>query len=537
MKKTMKRICSLLLAGTFALQLCPAFTASAGNPLFTPLIESDSAILIHPEGYTATTKKVPDGTIYTEIVSTENPYQRWVDYIEPLNQQTLHAYTGTDFIINVTPADDAAFHTEFDDDYWMKKNTYQGSYRLIPKTAAENPDENEIAEIINFGESTWEFTDAEKEIQKLIKSDSVESAAILAFYTEYSTNYLTGSPNASLKLFADAPVTESDFDFLPDGYTVEIDRDPEHPSVRLLIDGNPAETLEFHYQYYYDFYCAILENMPDVYAIFVEYDYPANFPRYRGHYDVLKEYRRTPKEIGASSVTRYFCMEAEQYLYYDKETDAWYGADGNRLKDTTERIQKARYQDVIYTVDLDNMQVYTEDGTVNEELTAVLPDYLSTRLLVGIGTVDGEWYGDYLYTDSEKYESLKKEAQRRTNLIPLIYTFRDNVDGFACNISVAGSANCFSGVEYACDTTDQPVARTWCQESGGGPVDYLMPGDINLSGSVTVADAVLLARVLAEDSTMTISELSGRFLDVDSNGKTEADDLTFLLRQLAGIKA
>lgn len=537
MKKTMKRICSLLLAGTFALQLCPAFTASAGNPLFTPLIESDSAILIHPEGYTATTKKVPDGTIYTEIVSTENPYQRWVDYIEPLNQQTLHAYTGTDFIINVTPADDAAFHTEFDDDYWMKKNTYQGSYRLIPKTAAENPDENEISEIISFGESTWEYADAEKEIQKLIKSDSVESAAILAFYTESSTNYLTGSPNASLKLFADAPVTESDFDFLPDGYTVEIDRDPEHPSVRLLIDGNPAETLEFHYQYYYDFYCAILENMPDVYAIFVEYDYPANFPRYRGHYDVLKEYRRTPKEIGASSVTRYFCMEAEQYLYYDKETDAWYGADGNRLKDTTERIQKARYQDVIYTVDLDKMQVYTEDGTVNEELTAVLPDYLSTRLLVGIGTVDGEWYGDYLYTDSEKYESLKKEAQRRTNLIPLIYTFRDNVDGFACNISVAGSANCFSGVEYACDTTDQPVARSWCQESGGGPVDYLMPGDINLSGSVTVADAVLLARVLAEDSTVTISELGGRFLDVDSNGKTEADDLTFLLRQLAGIKA
>ena len=121
-------------------------------------------------------------------------------------------------------------------------------------------------------------------------------------------------------------------------------------------------------------------------------------------------------------------------------------------------------------------------------------------------------------------------------MISLIYTFRDNVDGFACDISVAGSTNCFSGVEYACDTTDKPVARPWCPESGGGPVDYLKPGDINFSGDVTVADVGLLARILAEDSTVTVSALSSRFLDVNASGKTDADDLTTLLRQLAGIK-
>ena len=52
----------------------------------------------------------------------------------------------------------------------------------------------------------------------------------------------------------------------------------------------------------------------------------------------------------------------------------------------------------------------------------------------------------------------------------------------------------------------------------------------------TVADAVMLARLTAEDQTVCITDAGLANADVDSDGNTTVLDVTALLREIAGIK-
>ena len=60
-------------------------------------------------------------------------------------------------------------------------------------------------------------------------------------------------------------------------------------------------------------------------------------------------------------------------------------------------------------------------------------------------------------------------------------------------------------------------------------------GDTNVDGSLTVSDAVLLARITAEDSTLTAIPAGLENADFNRDGSTDADDLTGLLKALAGL--
>ncbi|MBR5372519.1 MAG: dockerin type I repeat-containing protein, partial [Oscillospiraceae bacterium] len=68
------------------------------------------------------------------------------------------------------------------------------------------------------------------------------------------------------------------------------------------------------------------------------------------------------------------------------------------------------------------------------------------------------------------------------------------------------------------------------------PIEEVVLGDVNCDESVTVADAVMLARVLAEDATVKVSEQGLANADMNENGGTDQEDLTKLLRKLAGYK-
>ena len=64
----------------------------------------------------------------------------------------------------------------------------------------------------------------------------------------------------------------------------------------------------------------------------------------------------------------------------------------------------------------------------------------------------------------------------------------------------------------------------------------LMLGDADCNQSVNVVDAVLIARVVADDSTLKVGEITDegkRNSDMDQNGRVEKDDLTILLSKLA----
>ena len=67
------------------------------------------------------------------------------------------------------------------------------------------------------------------------------------------------------------------------------------------------------------------------------------------------------------------------------------------------------------------------------------------------------------------------------------------------------------------------------------PAEALLRGDVNNDKKVTVADAVLLARVNAEDKTADVSAQGMKNADVNADGSVNADDTTELLKFLAGI--
>ncbi|MBR6108014.1 MAG: hypothetical protein IKQ39_08410, partial [Oscillospiraceae bacterium] len=70
-----------------------------------------------------------------------------------------------------------------------------------------------------------------------------------------------------------------------------------------------------------------------------------------------------------------------------------------------------------------------------------------------------------------------------------------------------------------------------------GPVTNAIWGDTDCSGDVNVVDAVLLARLVADDATLKEGEVTAdgkANSDVTHDGKPDKDDLTKLLDFLAG---
>lgn len=62
-----------------------------------------------------------------------------------------------------------------------------------------------------------------------------------------------------------------------------------------------------------------------------------------------------------------------------------------------------------------------------------------------------------------------------------------------------------------------------------------MRGDVNCDGGISVSDAVLLARMTAEDKTVNISEQGRQNADANGDGTTDSFDTAAILRHLAGI--
>jgi hypothetical protein len=70
---------------------------------------------------------------------------------------------------------------------------------------------------------------------------------------------------------------------------------------------------------------------------------------------------------------------------------------------------------------------------------------------------------------------------------------------------------------------------------GGGSSDNAVWGDVDESGTVDVADAVLLARFNAEDSEAVVSDQGKINADVTHDGKRAGDDVVKILRYIALI--
>ena len=86
--------------------------------------------------------------------------------------------------------------------------------------------------------------------------------------------------------------------------------------------------------------------------------------------------------------------------------------------------------------------------------------------------------------------------------------------------------------EPAVTTTTEPAVTTEAPQPG-----ELKLGDVDVNGDVNVADAVLLARFLAEDKDVEVSAQGKLNADCNQDNNTTADDNTMILEYLAGIRA
>ena len=84
------------------------------------------------------------------------------------------------------------------------------------------------------------------------------------------------------------------------------------------------------------------------------------------------------------------------------------------------------------------------------------------------------------------------------------------------------------------ETTDATTAPSEPATTTTAAGEYAK-GDINGDGKVTISDAVLLARIIAEDSTLDLKNNETSRADIDGSGLIDSDDLTYLLKSLAGL--
>ncbi len=73
-------------------------------------------------------------------------------------------------------------------------------------------------------------------------------------------------------------------------------------------------------------------------------------------------------------------------------------------------------------------------------------------------------------------------------------------------------------------------------EEAWGTVNYAPNlGDINTDGKMTISDAIMLSRYVAEDTTVPITDAGIAVADLNADGDVNADDTTVLLKMLAGL--
>ena len=163
-------------------------------------------------------------------------------------------------------------------------------------------------------------------------------------------------------------------------------------------------------------------------------------------------------------------------------------------------------------------------------------------------TPDGDYYATALNT-MFKYDYTKEEIEQVIvpELTALIgadkikefkYVFTDDTSKRNCyniylNLDPADKQTAYEIAERLYETgyfynitmnyVDHPAMNT-------------EQGDLNGDGNVTVSDAILLARILAEDTTVSVTPEGMKNADVNNSGSPDQDDLTLILKQIAGIK-
>lgn len=83
--------------------------------------------------------------------------------------------------------------------------------------------------------------------------------------------------------------------------------------------------------------------------------------------------------------------------------------------------------------------------------------------------------------------------------------------------------------------TDPTETTTTVTETTAAPLKEKTPGDADGSGTVNIADAVLLARYCAEDKEISLSAQGRYNADCNGDGSVTVEDTSWILQLLAGL--
>ena len=231
--------------------------------------------------------------------------------------------------------------------------------------------------------------------------------------------------------------------------------------------------------------------------------------------------------LADSAVPRvYRILLWEGGLLFDRQNDRWYDLEGNPAV-LRQPIQQARCGDALYTVNLEKMKVYDENGDECPRLTQVLAVYdtmTQQRCLPSV--IYDETIGDWVNIESSRYPvNLKFDP---TNSFFYADVYLDQVR-LQSGIDYFGSADDPEELAFDC---------TMCLADSLGDLtaeDFCDTGDVDLSGKVNVGDAVQLARIAAGDPEADVSELGRALADINGDSELDDMDLTALLRTLARL--
>ena len=253
-----------------------------------------SAIITQLDGFTASCIVTENGSIVSSLSSDAIPGYKDVNYITKDESDFRHLeYSGSDYLISVELADEAAFVQEYGHICGIAQQS-NGSYILCSKDMERTAAGIEVILLYNGYISNWTYDDVKTVYKQICDSEYVDAVRIMQGHKEYSY----GDGAFHLHIFASETITADMFTFLPEGFSVSIDEDDKYPSVDLIKDGKPVDD----YTQLYEFYCGVLENIPEVQAVYPYYWY-VQMENGRMIYEVIEEKNDTATTMEITTTT------------------------------------------------------------------------------------------------------------------------------------------------------------------------------------------------------------------------------------------
>ena len=219
------------------------------------------------------------------------------------------------------------------------------------------------------------------------------------------------------------------------------------------------------------------------------------------------------EETVVNECYKLYIYGAMQSCYYNARTDQWFTPDGELLVVEQEPVMEAVHKGETVYVDITTQTVYTADNEVHQELTDVLPKML-----------------DYPFV------SCSGLPRGLDVTFPILYDFVEDSLDFYFHYALVEEGNTLGGVSYCLSSDGESYEIfPWWNESDQPAEVYTTMGDITADGALTIADAIILSRLVAEDTTLALTPLQQSLADVDADGYILAEDVTAVLQTLAGL--